>query len=501
VQISLRSRATTLAKAELIGPEFQKLAKALIASPETIPFFRDFHLVQTYGLGTAMAQFAIRSTGPVLAEGDGQAIQALFDQEPDLESEFALVPVAAPPESRLARIVLAWAADGRHGAAFEPEAMDAAIALSNRFLARRGQPRAALEVLANVTGRSRAVGEGDVVERFVEVFDVPALLVDRRTPFEPLQLRERLRATVVEQDEAVDAAVRMMVRVRAGLADPRRPLGAFLLIGPTGVGKTLIAQALAGELFGSSDRLVRLNMADYPDEWDDHELFGHTGAQTLAGKRGVLTARLQGHTVAVLLLDEFEKAHAHVHDRFMQFVDEGVFTNGAGETVSCRSLIVIATSNAGAEVYRENPLGFDSLDAASVRREVDRRVKETFRFELLNRFDEVVYFNRLSRSAVREIAHREIEALTQRAGLRERAIRLDVDDAVLDWLAENGYDARYGARFVRRAIERHLATAVASELVDADATGLDHIALSLEAGRVVARACAPESVDVSAAGA
>jgi ATP-dependent Clp protease ATP-binding subunit ClpA len=189
------------------------------------------------------------------------------------------------------------------------------------------------------------------------------------------------------------------------------------------------------------------------------------------------------------LLDEFEKAHPNVHDRFLQFVDEGLFTNGAGETISCRSLIVIATSNAGAEAYRGNPMGFDYPDPAGVRREVVRRVHEHFRLEFLNRFDEVVYFHPLSRDAVRRIASREIEGLAMRTGLRQRCIALEVDTRVLDWLTEKGYDARYGARYLRRAIERQVATEVAALLVDPLVGEIDCIHLTMAGGRVVAVPC------------
>jgi ATP-dependent Clp protease ATP-binding subunit ClpA len=184
-----------------------------------------------------------------------------------------------------------------------------------------------------------------------------------------------------------------------------------------------------------------------------------------------------------VLLDEFEKAHANVHDRFLQFIDEGVFINGAGETVSCRSMVVIATSNAGAELYRTAPMGFDVHDDG-LAHEARRKLLQHFRFELLNRFDEVVLFEPLSRSAVREIAAREIEALANRSGLRSRGIALRADPCLLDWLVEEGYDERFGARFLRRAIERHLATAVAEVIVSGGAREGDTIRAFVDDGRM-----------------
>jgi hypothetical protein len=191
----------------------------------------------------------------------------------------------------------------------------------------------------------------------------------------------------------------------------------------------------------------------------------------------------------VLLLDEFEKANEKVHDRFLQLFDEGAFINGEGETVSCRSLIVIATSNAGAEVYRGRPLGFaSSHDLVAVERELDRLLYRHFRFELLNRFDEIIRFRPLTREDIRTIALREIEALRERSGLKARGLALEADEAILDWLTAHGYDPHFGARFLRRTIERHVTTALAEAIVRepvAEGHGT-RVALRVRGGRIVA---------------
>ncbi|MFT5155224.1 MAG: ATP-dependent Clp protease ATP-binding subunit ClpC [Planctomycetota bacterium] len=205
-------------------------------------------------------------------------------------------------------------------------------------------------------------------------------------------------------------------------------------------------------------------------------------------RKGVLCQRLAGQPFAVLLLDEFEKASSTVHDRFLQLFDEGEFINGAGDTVSCRSLIIIATSNTGAEVYRGGLLGFaGGWNQATIDREIERHLQDSFRFEFLNRFDRLVAFSPLDRETIREIALRELRALEQRSGLRRRGLKIELDDGVIDWLSVRGYHPDYGARFLHRTIEREVSTPVAGLLVRQVETEGRQVALSVRAGRVHAR--------------
>ena len=493
LQFSFRHRAAALSRSENLRPETQKLCEVLL-QPEAagvVPFFRDFHIAYQVDLEAQLQTLAVRSPGPILAEGDRATVLAMFEHFPDLSERYVVVDVPEPDLERAQRILDAWAREvaPRLGASFSQEALEEALQLCHRFLPRTRMPRKLLDLLGQVSavcGR-RSIGAGDVLDRFCRAHRVPRLLVDPRERLDLPGVEAAFRAQLLGQDEAVRSVVRTIGLIKAGLSDVRRPFGVFLFVGPTGVGKTHLAQLLAEFLFGSRDRLLRLNMADFQKEEDALVLFGQPEGYPPA-RRGLLTQRLMGQPLAVLLLDEFEKAHEKVHDRFLQLVDEGCFINGAGETVSCRANVIIATSNAGADVYRGRFLGFrHASDWPALEAEVQRRVQESFRFEFLNRFDQVVHFRPLTREEIRAIAQRELGDLAQRSGIKRRGIRLEIDEAVLDWLALHGYDPHYGARVLRRTIERHVTAPLAEAIVRADPPPGATLELTVRRNEIVAR--------------
>ncbi|MCA9018955.1 MAG: ATP-dependent Clp protease ATP-binding subunit, partial [Planctomycetaceae bacterium] len=358
------------------------------------------------------------------------------------------------------------------GVEFTEAAQEEALLLSHRFLSRLMMPRKVLDLLNQVKifrDSEETVDERDVITRFHEVHKVPLFLIDPELPLDLLRVRDYFRSVVLGQDQAVDAIVRMIGIIKAGLSDVRRPLGAYLFAGPTGVGKTHIAQKLSEYLLGRPESMVRLNMADYQTDGEAVTLFGDPEAYQLSKRQGLLTQRLLGQSFTVLLLDEFEKCSPVVMDRFMQLVDEGCFINGTGETVSCRSTVIIATTNAGAELYRKSMIGFSEGFSTSqeVEQAVHRRLVDCFRFEFLNRFDEIVYFHALNAKDIRSIAACELKLLQERIGLKRNQIKLQPDRTILDWLAAKGYDPYFGARFLRRTIERFV-TPVISEVVNSN---------------------------------
>ena len=495
LQLSLRRRASGLKQPSgQMRPEMQKLVTALLdPACNFIPYFRDLHLAYVFNLEPQLQLLSFQLQVPILAEGERKTIQSMLEETPELSQQFLTITIEEPSLTTAHRILELWSEEQQKQSRmnFSLDALEEALYLSHRFLARDRLPRKALDLLTHAGSLAedrRTITGTNVIERFCDHHRVPNLLIDPALPLELQDLEDRFKSAVLGQQEAIHAIVQMVSMIKSGLSDMRRPFGTFLFVGPTGVGKTHLAQFLAEVLFSSRDRIVRLNMADYPLESHAQSLFGDPDDHRPAQIRGLLTRRISGQPFAVLLLDEFEKAHPKVHDRFLQLIDEGSFINGAAETVSCRSMIIIMTSNTGAEVYRGQTIGFSPTgDLTAMDREVDQRLSETFRFEFLNRFDRVVHFHPLSRNHIRTIALREFEQLKQRVGFKQRRLFLEVDESVLDWITVHGYHPDFGARFLRRMIERHVTTAISDAIVRENPVTEDTIELSVRRNRIRAR--------------
>ncbi len=473
LQISLRRRASGLRQPHTqMGEEMLRLVDALANAKEPLAlFFRDIDLAYQFNLETHFENLAFKFKGPIIAEGLRSIVQNMLEYHPELDQHFVTLVVSEPSLERMQTILGLWSKAHRAqtGTKIDAAALQHALYLSHRFLSRSRMPRKALDLIEQVaaTCANKTVSVADVINRFCDNHRVPRDLVDPDVALDLAALREHFQERVLGQDEAVSVVIDVVGLIKAGMSDARRPFGVFLFVGPTGVGKTHLAQLLAKFLFGDGERLLRINMADYSEQGKAETLFGNPNGTTPTMTRGVLAQRVSGHPFAVLLLDEFEKAHESVHDRLLQLMDEGAFINGAGETVSCRSMIIIATSNAGAEVYRSESFGFapQEMDLEAKDAELTRRLQETFRFEFLNRFDRIVHFHPLSQDDIRTIAMREFDLIKERAGFAQRNLELDVEETLIDWISVQGYHPDFGARFLRRTIERHVSTAIAAAIV------------------------------------
>ena len=294
-----------------------------------------------------------------------------------------------------------------------------------------------------------------------------------------LHMEERLRARVVGQEEAIVAVSNAVRRSRAGLQDPNRPIGSFLFLGPTGVGKTELTKALAEYLFNDETAMVRLDMSEYMEKHSVSRLIGAPPGYVGYDEGGALTEAVRRRPYQVVLFDEIEKAHPDVFNVLLQVLDDGRLTDGQGRTVDFRNTLIIMTSNLGSEYLVNQPEGEDT---SAVREQVMGMVRGHFRPEFLNRVDEIILFHRLQRSEMGRIV--EIQFARLQKLLTDRKIVLTLDVAGRDWLAAKGWDPAYGARPLKRVIQRYLQDPLAEMILGGDVRDGDHVAIS-SAGNVL----------------
>ncbi len=288
-------------------------------------------------------------------------------------------------------------------------------------------------------------------------------------------LEESLHRRVIGQDEAVSAIARSIRRARVGLKDPRRPVGSFIFLGPTGVGKTELSKALAELLYGSEEAMVRLDMSEYMEKHSVSKLIGSPPGYVGYEDAGQLTEKIRRRPYSVVLFDEIEKAHADVFNLLLQILEDGRLTDSQGRTVDFANTVVILTSNAGAEIAgNARRLGFSPVgDAPEAEGEVKKRLREVFRPEFLNRIDEIIVFKRLGREEIEKIAALLLSALEKR--LLNLGIFARFEPSVTSLLIEAGDTDRYGARPLRRALERQVEDVLSEALLNGEIAEGDHL--------------------------
>ncbi len=314
------------------------------------------------------------------------------------------------------------------------------------------------------------VDEDDIAEVVAQWTGIPVHQVMETEAEKLLQMEERLHERIIGQDEAINALADAIRRARAGLKDPRRPIGSFIFLGSSGVGKTEMAKAIAEFLFDEEDALVRIDMSEYREQHSVSRLFGAPPGYVGYEEGGQLTEAIRRRPYRVILFDEIEKAHPEVWNTLLQILDDGRLTDGQGRIVDFRNTVLIMTSNLGTEfVTRSGTLGFQrSGEGAESEGEakIERALKDTFRPEFLNRIDEVIIFSKLTLEDMVEIVSLQMEQVRER--LEDHGLKVSLSDAARNWLAQEGLDPDFGARPLMRAIQKHVESPLSVKILQGE---------------------------------
>ncbi|MEN6369408.1 MAG: AAA family ATPase [Thermotogota bacterium] len=475
--------------------EFEDRLKSVIREIEahtgqTILFVDELHTL----VGAGAAEGAIDASNMLkepLSRGRFQMIGATtldeyrehIEKDSAFERRFQKVFVPEPSIDETIQILkgLRETLEKHHQVKITDDAIEAAARLSERYLTDRFLPDKAIDLIDEAGSRLRVDGSGtnvrpaEIAALVSQWTGIPAerMLEEERSRLSSME--DALHARLIDQDEGVHAVAEAVRHSRAGLSDPRRPIGTFLFLGPTGVGKTELAKALAAFLFGSDAALLRIDMSEYMERHAVARLIGSPPGYVGYEEGGQLTEAVRRRPYQVILFDELEKAHPQVMNLMLQLLDEGRLTDGHGRTVDFRHTILIMTSNVGSEFFQSDD------DEATIHKRIHDELKKTLRPEFLNRIDETVIFHPLDEAAIEKIVELKIAELNSR--LAEQQIRLTLTPEAKRILAKEGFDPHYGARPLARALKRLVENPLASKIVageihEGDSVAVDAAAMS-----------------------
>ena len=486
--------------------EFEERVKAVLdevlaAKGKIILYIEDIHQIVTAGR-TEGSLDAGNLLKPLLAQGQINIIgtttfaayRESFELDQALEGRFQRIRIEEPDQDKALTILQGLRKNYQdfHGVRLTDEALQAAISLSIRYLSDRYLPDKALDLideacavkkiqLAQSGTNQPDVSREDIasiIERITGI-KVQGIMDNEREHL--LKLDKLLRQRIVGQDQAVQKVSEAILRSRAGIQNPKRPIGSFLFLGPTGVGKTALAKALAERLFGNELEMVRLDMSEYMEKHAVARLVGPPPGYVGFEEGGQLTEAVRRRLYSIVLLDEIEKAHPDVFNSLLQVLDEGRLTDSKGRTIDFKNTILIMTSNIGSQQILESLKSEQGL-TSETQDEVRSLLQHSFRPEFLNRIDETVIFNPLRAEDMVNIVKIMVRQLQER--LKQQKIQLHLSEEVYAFLAQKGYQPEFGARPIQRSIMRYLETPLARYLVKNKETTEMTVHVSLKDGQL-----------------
>jgi ATP-dependent Clp protease ATP-binding subunit ClpC len=456
----------------------RRLATELAVEKRVLWYVPDFLQLAASGTHVAQAASLLDQVLPAIATGriavvseiTAAGLTTILQRRPALRSAIELVRLPSLTDAQCDRLAHQLAPRVSAIAEIEvPEDVtDAAMHLTRHYLGTDQMPGAALDLIKLTAQRVTAhdgtrMDRDDVLGTLSQLTGMPRLVLDDRERIELAGIRRFFASRVIGQDEAIEVVVDRIAMLKAGLTDPARPIAVFLFAGPTGTGKTELAKTLAEFLFGSAERLIRLDMSEFQAVESTRKILGERDANA---EGQALTDRVRKQPFSVVLLDEFEKAHPNAWDLFLQVFDDGRLTDATGQTVDFRHCIIVLTSNLGSTIRENAGPGFVPTGGSFSQEHVMRAVQQSFRPEFVNRLDAIIVFRPLTRELMRGILAKELAGVLERRGLRHREWAVEWESSALDFLLDKGFSPTMGARPLKRAIDRYLLAPLAATLVE-----------------------------------
>lgn len=420
--------------------------------------------------------FSRIETGEIVLLGETQpaAYERLLQAKPRVRTALETVRVNALNDEKTMALARQWVehySPTEAGTLISKQTLAEAFQLSKQFLGEKASPGNLLQFLSLTRQRLATLSPDTEIKitldelliTLAQLTGLPISILDDRHGLDLDALREYFQSCVLGQPEAIDCLVERVAMIKAGVTDPKRPQGVFLFAGPTGTGKTEIAKTLARFLFGSEERMIRIDMSELQTGSGLSRLIGET--EEIAGQTALVN-QIRRQPFSVILLDEFEKADISVWDLFLQVFDDGRLTDRRGYTADFRHSIIILTSNLGAAIPHGTSVGFNQDSAGFSLAMVERTIGKTFRREFVNRLDRVVVFRPLNRGVMRDLLKKELRDVIQRRGLRNRDWAVEWDESAIEFLLDKGFTPDLGARPLKRAIERYLLSPLAMSIVN-----------------------------------